>query len=107
MPGVFSGEVCAISGLLRVWTCEKHIEGVGLRYEAVRGDFDCFQACSRSLLSRLQTAKNILHQNSLSLRTSQDAFYKKLRASDDGFAVITEYLGKGVLNCTSVSGAEF
>ena len=43
----------------------------------------------------------------MSLRTSQDAFYKKLRASDDGFAVITEYLGKGVLNCTSVSGAEF
>ncbi|KAK2079259.1 hypothetical protein QBZ16_002950 [Prototheca wickerhamii] len=37
----------------------------------------------------------------------KDAFYKKLRASDDGFAVITEYLGKGVLNCTSVSGAEF
>ena len=56
---------------------------------------------------RPQTENNIIQQIPLSLRTSQDAFYKKLRASDDGFAVITEYLGKGVLNCTSVSGAEF
>ncbi|KAL6781149.1 VPS11 [Auxenochlorella protothecoides x Auxenochlorella symbiontica] len=33
----------------------------------------------------------------------KDAFFKQLRAAPDGFAVVTEYLGKGVLNASSVS----
>lgn len=33
----------------------------------------------------------------------KDAFFKQLRAAPDGFAVVAEYLGKGVLNATSVS----
>lgn len=32
-----------------------------------------------------------------------DAFFKQLRAAPDGFSLVAEYFGKGLLNNTSVS----
>lgn len=34
---------------------------------------------------------------------SQDAFFKQLRTAPDGFSVVAEYFGRGLLNNTSVS----
>jgi hypothetical protein len=50
------------------------------------------------------------HRKTADLRRSQaasaadrDSFFKQLRAAQDGFAVVAEYFGKGLLNNTSVS----
>jgi hypothetical protein len=39
------------------------------------------------------------------LRTPQDSFFKQLRAAPDGFGLVAEYFGKGLLNNTSVTTA--
>lgn len=33
----------------------------------------------------------------------QDSFFKQLRSAPDGFALVAEYFGRGLLNNTSVS----
>ncbi len=35
--------------------------------------------------------------------TLQDSFFKQLRSAPDGFALVAEYFGRGLLNHTSVS----
>ena len=35
----------------------------------------------------------------------QDSFFKQLRTAPDGFSLVAEYFGRGLLNHTSVSTA--
>ncbi|PSC75564.1 vacuolar -sorting-associated 11-like protein [Micractinium conductrix] len=45
-----------------------------------------------------------LRRSNAASATDKDTFFKQLRAAPDGFSLVAEYFGKGLLNATSVTG---